>query len=233
MHYLKMHPAEKIVFKLGIISILILLFEINRNKIIFIFNGLINNKMGNIMAEHVCPVWMGYLLASPIRKLFQNPCTILQPYVKEGMKILDIGSAMGFFSIPMTKMVGAAGKVTCVDLQKKMLEVLEKKARKNKVFDRMELRQCSQGSLDISDLKEQIDFVLTFAVLHEVPDQSILFSEVAHVLKKKGKMLIAEPKGHVDEAKFQNTLKASEANGFILLSHPLIAKSLTALSEKK
>ena len=25
------------------------------------------------MAEHVCPVWVGYLLASPLRKLIQNP----------------------------------------------------------------------------------------------------------------------------------------------------------------
>jgi ubiquinone/menaquinone biosynthesis C-methylase UbiE len=185
------------------------------------------------MAEHVCPVWIGYLLASPIRKLFQNPYTILQPYVNEGMKALDIGSAMGFFSIPMAKMTGTTGKVTCVDLQKKMLDVLETKARKNKVIDRMEFRQCSPSSLDISDLKEQIDFALAFAVLHEVPDQYILFSEVSNVLKKKGKMLIAEPMGHVDEAKFQNTLMAAEANGFTLLNHPVIAKSLTALLEKK
>jgi len=43
---------------------------------------------------------------------------------------LDIGSAMGFFSLPMAKMVGAEGKVVCVDLQQKMLDVLEKKSAK-------------------------------------------------------------------------------------------------------
>ncbi|MBW1867352.1 MAG: methyltransferase type 11, partial [Deltaproteobacteria bacterium] len=42
------------------------------------------------MAEHVCPVWVGYLLASPLRKIFQNPDKILSDYVKEGMKVLDI-----------------------------------------------------------------------------------------------------------------------------------------------
>ena len=43
------------------------------------------------MAKHVCPVWVGYLLASPLRKLFHNPKKILGPYVEEGMKVLDIG----------------------------------------------------------------------------------------------------------------------------------------------
>jgi len=184
------------------------------------------------MSERVCPVWIGYLLASPVRKLFQNPDTLLAPYVKEGMKVIDIGSAMGFFSIPMAKMVGAGGKVVCIDLQKKMLSVLEKRSRKAGVLDRMELRQCSSGSLEITDLKEEIDFVLASAVLHEVPDVSALFKEVYQALKKNGKMFIAEPEGHVDEKHFQLTLNAAKANGFILLSRPETAKSITALIEK-
>ena len=70
------------------------------------------------MAKRVCPVWIGYLLASPIRKLFQNPKKILYHYVKEGMMVLDIGCAMGFFSLPLSEMVGSKGKVICVDVQK-------------------------------------------------------------------------------------------------------------------
>jgi len=41
---------------------------------------------------HVCPVWVGYLLASPLRKLLQNPDKILAPYVKPGMTVLDVGA---------------------------------------------------------------------------------------------------------------------------------------------
>ena len=80
------------------------------------------------MAEHVCPVWVGYLLASPLRKIFQNPDKILSAYVKEGMKVLDIGCAMGFFSLPMARMVGSGGKVICVDIQPNMLSSLKKRA---------------------------------------------------------------------------------------------------------
>ncbi|MGD1008220.1 MAG: methyltransferase domain-containing protein [Ignavibacteriaceae bacterium] len=184
------------------------------------------------MPERVCPVWIGYLLASPVRKLFQNPHTILRPYIRKGMKVMDIGSAMGFFSIPMSKIVGATGEVVCVDLQQKMLDVLEKKSRKAGISDRMEFRRCSPGSLEISDIKEEIDFALAFAVLHEVPDVSILFKEVYQAMKKKGIMLIAEPKGHVDEKQFQATINIAKENGFILLCRPGVAKSLTALIEK-
>ncbi|MBU1207873.1 MAG: hypothetical protein KKH04_13245 [Proteobacteria bacterium] len=54
------------------------------------------------MAEHVCPVWVGYLLASPLRKLFQNPKKILEPYVQKDMKVLDVGPGMGFFTLPLS-----------------------------------------------------------------------------------------------------------------------------------
>jgi 2-polyprenyl-3-methyl-5-hydroxy-6-metoxy-1,4-benzoquinol methylase len=77
------------------------------------------------MAKHVCPVWVGYLLSSPIRKLFQDPDKILGPYIKEGMTVLDFGCAMGFFSLPAARMVGSNGKVICIDIQKGMIEKLE------------------------------------------------------------------------------------------------------------
>jgi ubiquinone/menaquinone biosynthesis C-methylase UbiE len=129
-------------------------------------------------------------------------------------------------------MVGTTGKVISVDLQQKMLDRLKKKSINSGISNRMELRQCSSGSLEINDIKEEIDFALAFAVLHEVPDVSTLFKEVYSSLKKKGKMLIAEPNGHVDEEQFKATLNAAKMNGFSIVSQPEIAKSLTALIEK-
>jgi len=72
------------------------------------------------MAEHhVGPMWFGYLHLNPLRKLLQNPDKILGPYVNEAMIVADIGCAMGFFSLPLAKMVGANGKVICVDIGSK------------------------------------------------------------------------------------------------------------------
>ena len=96
------------------------------------------------MAEHVCPVWVGYLLASPIRRLFHNPQQLLEDYVQPGMTVLDVGCAMGFFSIPMAKWVGPRGRVLCVDVQEKMLRSLKKRAQKNGLLDRIALEKDPQ-----------------------------------------------------------------------------------------
>ena len=58
------------------------------------------------MSQHVCPFWVGYLLLSPVRKLITNPDRILEPYVRSGMTVMDAGTAMGFFSLPLAELVG-------------------------------------------------------------------------------------------------------------------------------
>ena len=151
------------------------------------------------MAEKVCPVWVGYLLASPVRKLYQNPKKILGSYVKEGMKVLDIGSAMGFFSLPLAEMVGCNGRVICVDIQEKMIRSLEKRAQKAGLSDRIETRLCENNSLGLDDFKEEIDFALASAVVHEVSDASGFFSEIHKTIKPAGIFLVVEPKGHVSK----------------------------------
>ncbi len=148
------------------------------------------------------------------------------------MKVIDIGSAMGFFSIPAAKMVGKNGKVICVDLQKEMLEKLEKRARKAKVFEQIELHRCSENSLELDSLKNQIDFAWAFAVLHEMNDVSNVFNEVNKTLKPNSKMLIAEPGGHVSKEAFELTLSSSLKNNFKVIGKPVIRGSLSALLQK-
>ena len=185
------------------------------------------------MAEKVCPVWVGYLLASPVRNLFQDPQKMLSPYVKEGMNVLDIGCAMGFFSLPLAKMVGSNGKVICVDVQEKMIEALEERAQKAKMSDRIETRICRHNSLDLNDLKEKIDFVLAAAVVHEVPDASAFFSEIYETIKQDGKFLVVEPRGHVSEKDFEISISLAEQNGFEVIDSPQISRSRVVLLGKR
>jgi hypothetical protein len=51
------------------------------------------------MEERVCPWWLGYLLASPVRRLSQDPGAILAPYVREGATVLAPGPGMGFLTL--------------------------------------------------------------------------------------------------------------------------------------
>lgn len=184
------------------------------------------------MAEKVCPIWVGYLLSSPMRKLSQNPKKILGPYIEEGMKVLDIGCAMGFFSLQMARMVGPNGKVICVDVQEKMINVLEKRAWKAGLSNRIETRTCTHNSTGLDDLAEEIDFALVFAVVHEVPDVSGFFSEIYKTIKPTGRLLVVEPKGHVSEQDFEITVSIAEQNGFKVIDSPLISRSHAIVLEK-
>ena len=59
----------------------------------------------------VCPWWAGYILASPLRRLIQDPRSLLAPYVHPGMTVLEPGPGMGFFTLELARLVGPAGRV--------------------------------------------------------------------------------------------------------------------------
>ncbi|MFH1760187.1 MAG: methyltransferase domain-containing protein [bacterium] len=187
------------------------------------------------MAGHVCPWWLGYFLASPVRRIFEKPEELLSLYINSGMHILEIGPGMGFFSLPMAEMTGPDGIIYCVDLQDKMLKSLEKRAVKKKLIDRIECRKCSQNSLEINDLKEKIDFILAYAVVHEIPDKTIFFSETYSSLKAGCKLLMADPKFHVSEEEFNKTVLKAEEAGFKAIENPNIwrSRSVVFIKDKK
>lgn len=180
-------------------------------------------------AQRVCPWWFGYFLASPIRKLRYNPRTLLAPYVKEGMTVLDFGSAMGFFSIPLAQIVGSAGKVICLDMQEKMLARLKKRAQRAGVSAQIDARLCTQDSPGLEPLAGTIDFALLFAVMHEVPARAALFAGVAAALKPQAKLLLAEPMGHVSAEDFARTLAIAKEHGFVEIATPHISRTFAVL----
>ena len=78
----------------------------------------------------VCPWWFCYSFDNPLRLVCHDPVRLLTPSVSAGMTAADIGCGMGFFSIGLAKLAGPGGRVIAVDLQQKMLAVLERRARR-------------------------------------------------------------------------------------------------------
>ncbi len=181
------------------------------------------------MAHHVCPWWLGYVLASPLRRLVHDPRAIVSPYVSEGMLVVEPGPGMGFFTLELARLVGPNGRVIAIDVQPQMISALERRARRAGLGDRISARMASGGRLGLDDVRGRVDFALAFAMIHEVPDSAALLIELATALKPGGKLLIAEPKGHVPEAEFAVTLKQAEQAGFKIDSRPPIPRSQTAL----
>ncbi len=180
------------------------------------------------MADHVCPWWLGYWLASPVRRLWHNPEKILGPHVRDGMTVLDIGSGMGFFTIPAARMVGVRGRVIAVDLQEKMLQGLLKRAKKAGLAERIELRVCGSESLGVS---EPVDVCLAFNVVHEVPDPARLLSEIRSVLKQTGRLLLSEPGHHVSKDEFRRTLELAAEAGLRVVGNLGLRSRMTAVCE--
>ena len=181
------------------------------------------------MSERVCPWWLGYLLVNPLRKLVHKPENILKPYIHEGMDVLEVGSGMGFFTLPMARLVGKSGHVVCVDLQERMIRSLKKRAVRAGLIDRIELRVSTPTSLGIDDLAEKVDFALLFAVVHEVPDATQFLSGIQRSLRKGGLLLFSEPAGHVSKEAFAATLSIAQSLGFRIAGSPKIRSSHSSL----
>ena len=184
------------------------------------------------MAEHVCPYWVGYFLASRLRKFLQNPGKILAPYVRPNMTVLDVGSAMGFFSLPMAEMVGPGGKVVCVDVQPKMLQALRRRAAGAGLAERIETHVSAEDSISLHGRDATFDFALAFAMLHEVGNQTSLLREIYQLLKGGAPLLLAEPVKHVSPAEFDRTVSLAQQEGFVVADHPLVRLSHTVVLMK-
>jgi ubiquinone/menaquinone biosynthesis C-methylase UbiE len=169
---------------------------------------------------HVCPWWaVPFTIDPPFRRLLHDPQKIVGPYMKSGMTVIDVGCGVGWFSIPMAKMVGAHGKVIAVDLQRQMLDMLRRRAEKAGVATRIEMHQCEQDRLGI---RSEADFALVFAMLHEVPNQRRLLDEIHDCLKRGGNLLLAEPPIHVSGKKFANEVAIAKEVGFRMVEQPRI-----------
>ncbi|HEX2982581.1 MAG TPA: class I SAM-dependent methyltransferase, partial [Ignavibacteriales bacterium] len=138
--------------------------------------------------------------------------------------------AMGFFSLPMARLVGPQGRVYCADIQQKMLDKLTKRAEKAGLKN-IEPRLIYDGS-SLDNLTGQMDFCLLFAVVHEVTDRDELFALISLVLKPNGKVLFAEPAGHVSEKNFNDSIKAAARHGLKVSAAQDIAKSRAVLLKK-
>jgi len=184
------------------------------------------------MGHRVCPWWLGYVLASPLRRLLQDPAAVVKPYVREGMTVLEPGPGMGFFTLGMARQVGASGRVVAVDIQPRMISGLKRRLAKAGLLERTDARLALSDSLGLQDLRGKVDFALAMAVVHEMPSSSRFFAEVAEAMKPGATLLLAEPSGHVNKADFDAELRDAAAAGLEVTGHPVIRRSQAALLRK-
>ena len=162
-----------------------------------------------------------------------DPNQILRPYLAEGMTVFEPGPGMGFFTIEMARMVGASGKIVAVDIQPRMLENLRRRARRAGVADRIVGRLAESQMMGIADFTGKVDFILAFAVVHELPNTRKFFEESYLVMKPKGRMLFSEPSNHVDVESFEKSVQMAQEVGLTVVDRPIIRSQETVLLGKR
>jgi ubiquinone/menaquinone biosynthesis C-methylase UbiE len=161
----------------------------------------------------------------------QNPDELIAPYITPGMIVLEPGPGMGFFTLPLARRVGS-GRVVAVDIQPRMIQSLRRRAEKAGLEQRIETRLAKADSLGIDDLKGTVDFVLAIAVVHEMPSAEVFFNEAAVALRPRGRLLLAEPSGHVKPPKFAQELDFARHAGLLEKDRPSLKRLLAACLEK-
>ncbi|MBM2817158.1 MAG: Methyltransferase type 11 [Ignavibacteria bacterium] len=174
----------------------------------------------------VCPVEHAGILDNAFRRFLQNPKKILGSYIKKDMTVLDFGCGPGVFTLEIAKMLCGSGKVIAADLQDGMLEKVRQKLQGTELEQRIELHKCTEGAFGVT---EKVDFVLAFYVVHEVPNQELLFEEIKSILKPNGMLYIIEPKFHVSKKSFEEMICRLEKNGFEITGRPRVFFSRTVV----
>jgi len=174
----------------------------------------------------VCPWWLCFTFDNPLRKLLHNPEAILSPYIRPGNTVIDIGPGMGYFSIPLARLVGPTGHVIAIDVQPKMLAALASRARRSRLSERIEPHLASSDSLGNHP---KADFIMTFWMVHEVPNQRTFLAEIFGFLKPEGLFLLVEPILHVRKKSFLRTVQTANEIGFIVKDVPKIRLSHSVL----
>ena len=114
--------------------------------------------------SHKHPPWnISLSILGPFRKLFESPQKLVEPYVKKGQIVADLGCGLGYYTLVLSKSVGPEGKVYAIDLDKKCIRALEKKADKAGYHN---IEAHASSAADLSFIKDKsVDFILANGLL--------------------------------------------------------------------
>jgi ubiquinone/menaquinone biosynthesis C-methylase UbiE len=165
-----------------------------------------------------------------LRPLVHDPVKLFGPYIREGMTVMDVGCGRGFASLGLARLVGEGGKVISADLQAEMLAMVEERASSAGLSGRIVLHQCAERKVGV---EEELDFVLAFWMVHELPDAAGFFREMRGVLKPEGLLFLAEPKIHDTASGFERTVSQATEVGFAISETPRVRLSRAVVLAKR
>jgi len=161
-------------------------------------------------------------LEDPSRDEWQKPDEVVESLgLKLGDEVADLGAGSGYFTIRLAREVGATGKVYAVDLDPKLLEYIEKRAKE----EQLENIQTILADPDDPKLgSNSVDLIFICDVLHHINDRAKYYPLLFRALRPSGRLVNVDfhkrklPVGPPEEMKIdkKDMIKEAVGQGFQL-----------------
>jgi len=136
------------------------------------------------------PPTLNPLLDAPVREISQpRHITLERIGLMPGMKALELGPGLGYYTIEAARLIGPEGTLSAVDVQPRMVASVQEKAREAGL-ENVEARVADGKRLPYPS--GTFDLAFLVSVLGEIPDKGRVLRELRRVLKPNGRLSITE-----------------------------------------
>ena len=127
------------------------------------------------------------VLESKDREKWQKPEDIMR-YLELSVShvVADLGCGTGYFSVPISSKVK---KVYAIDVQKEMLDYLEKKVQKDHIKN-IETLLSTDNVIPLEN--ESVNVLLSVNTMHEFQNRDRIIKEIYRVIKQTGRIVIVD-----------------------------------------
>jgi protein-L-isoaspartate O-methyltransferase len=129
-------------------------------------------------------------LERPEREKEEHTSKLLPPLkIQPGDAVVDMGAGSGYYTVRLSELVGAKGKVYAVDIQPEMLDILRKRLKAQKITN----VEPVQGTESDPKLPAGgVDLILMVDVYHEFTHPYEMTEAMVKALKPGGRLVFVE-----------------------------------------
>ena len=125
--------------------------------------------------------------------MFSDPIKNVEQFeLEKGMKVADLGSGSGFYTIAVAQAVGGEGRVYSVDVQKDLLDKIRNQATLRHLRN-IEIVWGNMEKIGGTRLRaDLLDRVIISNTLFQVADKDSTIEEAKRILRKNGRLLVID-----------------------------------------